>query len=285
MKFKDYTYSPAWNIFLITIGSLIFTIGVKSIVIHHNFITGGLYGTSLLIYYNTELLTPGVWYMILNLPLFVLGWFFIGKRFLVYSVYGVLVITVSSEFITFNFGLKEQLYAAIAGGIICGTGLGTILRSLGSGGGLDIIAIILNKKYNFGIGKFYLIFNFVLFSFAFSYMGADTFIASIILVFITSVSVEYVIAMFNQRKIIYILSEKNKEISQVLINDLKQGATFIKGQGAYSGKDKLILMTITNNIMLKRVEEAVYKVDPNALFIAENTFSVIGSRFGKRKVY
>jgi uncharacterized membrane-anchored protein YitT (DUF2179 family) len=282
---KDFTYSPIWNLLLITLGAVIFTIGAKAVVVHHNFITGGLYGTGLLIYYNTGWLSPGIWFILFNLPLFLVGWFFISRRFFLYSLYAVIVVSLASEFIHLNFNIHEQLYAAIAGGLICGVGNGIIFRSLGSGGGLDIVALILNQKFNIGIGKTYMAFNVVLFSILISYSGMDLFIASVILVFIASVSLEYVLALFNQRKIVYVVSEQSQAISKALITELGQGATFIQGRGAYSGRDKLILMAITNNIQLKRIEEMVFKLDPEALFIVENTFNVIGATFGKRKIY
>ncbi len=282
---KEFTYSPAWNIFLITLGSVLFSLGAKAIVMHHNFITGGLFGLGLLSYYKTQWLSPAIWFFIFNLPLFLVGWVFMSRRFFLYSLYSVVVVSLSSELIQLNFDIHEQLYAAIAGGIVCGVGSGIILRSLGSGGGLDIVALILNQKFNIGVGRVYLVFNAVLFSFMISYAGMDLFIASVILVFISSVSLEYVLALFNQRKIVYVVGEKTKDISEALISELGQGATFIQGRGAYSGRDKLILMAITNNILLKRIEEMVFKIDPEALFIVENTFNVIGAAFGRRKLY
>ena len=84
---------------------------------------------------------------------------------------------------------------------------------------------------------------------------------------------------------IFIVSDRNEEIAKVLVHDLHQGATFLKGRGVYSGRDKLLLMAITNNFQMKRVEEAVFNIDPQALFIVENSFNVIGSNFGERKVY
>ncbi len=285
MNLKKYTYSPAWNLLVITVGASLFSLGAKAIVFHNNFITGGIYGTGLLIYYKTHWLSPGIWYFLFNLPLLVIGWFFVSRRFLLYTLYAVLVTTISSELIDFNFGIHEQIYAAVAGGILCGTGGGITLRSLGSGGGLDIIGVILNQKFNLGFGKFYLVFNAVLFSFVITYYNADIFIASIILVFIMSVSLDYMLALFNQRKVIFIVSDKNEEIAGVLVNDLHQGGTFLKGCGVYNRKDKLILMAITNNIQMKRVEETVFNIDPQALFIVENSFNVIGSNFGERKVY
>ena len=285
INLKKFTYSPAWNILLITLGSAVFSLGAKGIIVHHNFITGGIYGTGLLLYYKTRWLSPGIWYLLLNLPLFAVGWFYVSRRFFLYSLYGVLALTATSELITLDFGIGEQIYAAVAGGIICGTGSGIVLRSLGSGGGLDIIAVILNRKFNLGFGKLYLFFNAVLFSFVITYYNADIFIASIILVFITTLSLEHILSLFNQRKVIFIVSDRNEEIAGVLVHDLHQGATFLKGRGVYSGRDKLLLMAITNNIQMKRVEEAVFNIDPQALFIVENSFNVIGASFGGRKVY
>ncbi|MBC8209244.1 MAG: YitT family protein [Desulfobulbaceae bacterium] len=283
--FSRFNYSIFWNFLLITTGSILFSFGAKSVVIHHEFITGGIYGLSLLATRLTELFSPGVWYLIFNLPLFLVGWFFVSRRFFLYSLYSIIVVSLASEIIHYNLMISDQLYAAIAGGIICGAGGGIILRSLGSGGGLDIVAIMLNQRYNFGVGKTYLVFNCFLFSMLLSLYDIDTFIASIILVFISTMTLEHVLTLFNQRKIIYIISEKNQEISEILTQELNQGATFIKAQGAYSGKDKLILMAITNNIRLKRLEEAVFTIDEQALFIVENSFNVIGSTFGKRKIY
>ena len=145
--FKKITYSLGWNLFIITIGSVIFSMGVKGVVIHHDFITGGLFGLGLLVYYKTRVLSPGIWFFLLNIPLFIIGWFYLSKRFLFYSLYSIAVITISTEYIHLDFGIHQQLYAAIAGGIIYGIGSGIILRSLGSSGGLDVVAVILNQKF------------------------------------------------------------------------------------------------------------------------------------------
>jgi uncharacterized membrane-anchored protein YitT (DUF2179 family) len=285
MNIRQFRYSIPWNLFLITLGSVLFSIGAKGIVVHQTFITGGVFGAGLLAYYATNWLSPGVWFLLFNIPLFMVGWILVSRRFFFYSLCAMLLTTVSYELIDLNCGIHNQFYAAVAGGVICGAGGGVILRSLGSGGGLDIIAVVLNQRYNLGVGRVYLICNAVLFSFALARLEMDLLIASLILVFISSVSVEYVLSMFSQRKIVYIISDKIEDISLTILNELKHGATFIQAKGAYTGKDRNILMTITNNVQLKRLEEVVYTLDANALFIVENTFNVIGKRFGSRRTY
>ncbi len=230
-------------------------------------------------------MSPGIWYFLLNIPLFIIGWIFLSRRYFLYSLYGVLILTVFTEVISLDFAILEQLYAAIAGGVICGIGSGVILRSRGSGGGLDTLAIILNQKFNFGVGKFFMLYNVVLFTVVATQYNADVVIASMILTFTNTLSLEQVLSLFNQRKIVDILSELHQEIADIIISDMKQGATLLKAKGAYSSREKEMVMTITNNLQLKRLEDKVFGVDPNALFIVENSFNVVGSGFGKRKIY
>ncbi len=281
----DFYYSPVWNLFLITIGSVIWATGVKAIVVHHQFITGGLFGVSLLFYYGTDLLSPGITYAILNIPLFVLGWIMVSRRFFFYSLYAMILTAAAYEVVSLNLGVKDPLHAAIAGGLLCGAGSGIILRSLGSGGGLDVMAVIFNQRFNLGLGRFHLMFNSVLFFAASLYLEIDLIIASLILAFISAGAMDYVMAMFSQRKIAYIISDENTRIADAIIHDLQKGATFIRAQGAYTRRDRDIVMTITNNVQLKQLEQVVFTIDPNALFIVENTFNVIGSGFGRRRLY
>ena len=282
---RNISQSWMWNVFLITSGSIIFSIGIKGVVIQNDFITGGVYGAALVLSSAFDISSPAIWFFFLNIPLFMIGWFFVGRRFFLYSLYGMVVVSIATELIEINLNIHEQIYAAVGGGILCGTGAGIVLRSLGSGGGLDIIAVILFSRFNIGVGKVYLVFNAMLFSLAAAFYSADTFIASLILVFIASFSVEQIMGLFNQRKIVYVISEESIRIADVLRAELSQGSTFIKAKGSYSGDDKLILMAITNNIMLKKLEGLVFDTDEDALFIVENSFNVIGSGFGRRKLY
>lgn len=285
MRLKKISFTIPWNLFLITLGALVYSIGIKGIVVHHNFIPGGVFGAALLLTDRIGFMSPSTCYFFLNVPLFMVGYFFVGRRFFLYSLYGMLVITAGTELITLNFHVTEQIYAAIAGGLICGTGNGIIFRSLGSGGGLDIVAVALYSRFNIGIGKVYLAFNVILFGLVASLYNSDILVASIILAFITSVSLDRVLALFNQRKIVYVISDYSQKIAEALRTELSQGATFIKGQGAFSGKDKLVLMAITNNIQLKKMESIIFSMDEHALFIVEDSFNVIGSNLGKRKIY
>lgn len=282
---KDFTYSVPWNLLLITAGSLLYSAALKGIAKPQGFIPSGLFGVSVLVAKLVGHLGAGPWFMLLNIPMFLLGWFLISKRFLYYSLYAMLVTAVSYSLFQVNFGIHDQLYAAVSCGVLSGAGAGIVLRSLGSGGGLDVVGIILLQRFNIGLGKFYFVFNLLLFTFSFFTLSPDLVIASLIMVFVSSVAVEYCLSLFNQRKVVFVISERPEAVAEEIMDKLRIGATFLDGQGAYQKQYKKLLMTVINNVQLKRLEEIVFTHDPYALFIVENTFNVIGASFSRRKIY
>ncbi len=282
---SKFVYSIFWNCALITVGSLIQTLALKGIAIPHNFVPGGLFGVSSLIYYLADLLNPGLIYLLLNIPLFILGYIFISRRFLWYSALAMAQISIFYQLIQFEIHIESQLYAALTLGVMLGIGAGMVLRSLGSNGGLDVVAVILYQKYNIGIGKTYFGFNLILFSLSFLSLDNDLVIASMIAVFVTSVTLDYTLSMFNQRKLAFIISEKSEAIADRVMTTLKIGTTLLPAMGAYRKESRTVMMVVINNIQLKRLEEIVFTTDEYALFIVENTFSVLGSTFSKRKIY
>lgn len=285
MKLQNITYSVPWNLFLITLGSIIVGIGLKAIVIPNGMITGGFSGMGILIFYYTRVLTPGIWYLILNIPVFILGWLFISRRFLLYSLYGTIVLTIVIDFVGFEIPVKDLMLAALAGGSIIGAGAGIVFRSLGSAGGNDIISVILNQKFGIRIGTYNFSFNFILFVFSFGMLNTDLILYSMAMSYITSQVIEYFITLFNQRKMIFIISNNPRKIADEIMSKLRRGTTFIKGEGAYTGNEKDIILTVVNTFQIKRVEEIAFTIDPDAFLITENTFNVLGKGFSKRKVY
>jgi len=280
-----FLYAVPWNLFLITVGSIIFSIGIKAIVIPHGFITGGLSGLGLLLYYLFKSLSPGIWYLAINIPIFIVGWLFVSRRFFFYSIFGMLLLSAAMDLVSFTIHIQDPMLAVLAGGTIMGAGSGIILHSLGSAGGTDIIAIILNRKYGIRIGAFSFMFNLALFGFSFCVLEVDMVLYSLALSFVTSMVLDYFLGIFNQRKMVMVISEKPDLIAAGVNKKLNRGATLLDGKGAFTGKKKQVIMTVVNNYQLKRLEEIVFTVDPDAFMITENTFNVLGKGFSRRKVY
>ncbi len=286
MKLYSYNHKLAesvwWNLVLLTLGGLLTAICIQSVAAPHDFLAGGIMGVALLTNYWTGTLTPLLWYAMFCVPIYLFGWFFVGKRFLLYTAYGTLCTTVFGFFINFTIPLQSELYAAVVGGVLHGTAGGLMLRSLGSGGGTDVIAVVLKDRWNFSIGQFNVIFNGLLFLLGAYRLPFDLIVASMIMMFISSNALQYVLGMFNRRKLVFIISDHGEEISEAILVTERFGATMLRGKGAYSGSDREILLTVTNNIALKRLENLVFSIDRNALFIVENTFYVSGGQFARR---
>jgi uncharacterized membrane-anchored protein YitT (DUF2179 family) len=281
----NFRFSVAWNCGLILIGTFIQAIGFKALGEQQGFVPGGLFGVATLIYYTTGVFNSGFLYLLLNIPMFILGYIYLSRRFLGYSFFAMISLSLFFMLIDFRIHLENQLYAALTFGVIIGAGVGMVLRSLGSNGGMDVAAIILNQKFNIGIGRFFFFFNCMLFSISFAFLDNDLVIASMISVFITANTVDYCLSLFSQRKLTLIISEQPEKIADKVMTHLKIGATFLPGIGAYRRLKRTVLMVVINNIQLKRLEEIVFTTDPDAMFIVENTFTVLGSTFSRRKIY
>ena len=285
LLYHRFISSVLWNLLLISAGSIVFGIGLKSIAVPHGFITGGISGLTLLFYYVSGLLSPGLWYLMVNIPIFLIGWIYVSRRFFLYSLYGMAALSAAIDMIRFTLPIHEPILAVLAGGVLMGAGTGIILHSLGSGGGLDIVGIILNQKFSLSMGTFYFAFNIVLFAFSFGFLDTDLVLYSLFMSFISSQTLDYVMTAFNQRKMVFIISDLNEKIAKEVHTRLDRGVTFLNGSGAYTGREKKVILTVVHNYQLKRVEEAALSIDPEAFIITESTFNVLGRGFSRRKVY
>ena len=278
---KALAESVVWNLLWLTLGSVLMAICIQSVAAPHGFLSGGVMGVALLVGYWSDTLTPLVWYSVLCVPVYVLGWFCVGKRFLLYTAYGTLCTTLCSFVITFTIPIESEVYATVVGGVLHGAACGIMLRTLGSSGGTDVVAVLLKERWNVPIGQFNFMFNCLLFLTAASRMHLDLIVASMLMMFISANTLEYVLGLFNRRKLVMIISDHGEEISEAILVTERFGATLVRGKGAYSGSDREILLTVTNNVALKRLENLVFSIDPRALFIVENTFYVSGGQFAR----
>lgn len=280
-----FSFSVPWNLFLITVGGFVFSLGFKAVLMPHGFLAGGFAGASQLCAIFSGLLTPGWWYLLLNVPVFILGWVMLSRRFFFYSLYGMLLITLFIQYIPWTVHIHDNVLALFVAGSIMGAGTGISLRSVGSGGGLDIVAILLFQKYNLSVGQVGFAFNLAVFGLGLAFLDTDRVLYSVLLVFIQSQVLDYVLGLFNQRRMALVISDQAELIAERVISELQRGATLFYGRGAFTGKKKSILLTVVNNLQVKRLEEIVYTIDPDAFTIFGNTLSVLGKGFSARKRY
>ena len=277
-----------WNLFLLTAGNLVYALGINAIIIPQKFLSGGVIGGALIFYYLFPFrwADPGIGYFILNIPLFLLGWFSISRRFILYSLYGVASLSALTALVhPGTIHIANPILAAILGGIICGTGVGIALRSQGSMGGLDILAVYLNRKFSVRIGNTSALVSVTVLALGAYIFDLDRALYSLIFVFTVGKVVDSVLTGFNQRKSVLIVSDHYQEISDQILKKLNRGVTFLDGTGAYSGRERKVIFSIIALSELSKMKELVFDVDPSAFVVVNDTLEVMGYRHGALKGY
>ena len=286
MKTKENLAGLLYDLFLMTAGSLVISLAVMGLFVQNGFMTSGVFGTGMLIYYGTGIASPAIWYALACVPVVLIAWFMVSRRFFFYSIYAIVATALTVEFIPWpTIPLTDPLLVAAAGGAISGLGAGMILRSQGNDGGVSILAIAMHQKFGLGIGQVTFAYNFVLFLFGLFILPLDKILYSIIAMFITTQTMEYVASLFNERKMAIIISPQAGLIADRIMDDLNRGVTLLSGKGGFTGQNRQVILTVIHNYQIKRLEEAVFSVDQQAFVIIESTFNVLGSGFSRRKIY
>jgi uncharacterized membrane-anchored protein YitT (DUF2179 family) len=180
------------------------------------------------------------------------------------------------------FPVEDMILNALAAGIITGIGSGIILRSLGSAGGLDILSIILFKRFSIRPGTTVVIFHAIMLLIALYRIPMERVLYTLIYFFINAYFVNLVVIGLSQRKAIMIISPQWEEISQHIKGKLQRGVTIVPGLGGYSGQPLHILYSVITLTELSRFKEMVRKIDPDAFVVVTETLEVMGKRIGNQ---
>ena len=288
LRLTEFLFNGSKNLInagLIALGSLIFIVGMNGILVPHGFMSGGIVGLSILIHYLFPLAGVGLVYFLLNVPLVFLGWFNISRRFMIYTLFGTVFFSVVAATFFPKFpAIKDPILAALSGGVICGTGAGLILRSLGSAGGTDIIAVYLYNKFGLRIGlSTFILSAVILLAGAFLY-DLEMTLYSLIYLYTQGKITDAIMIGFNQRKTLMIVSDHVQVIAQKMI-DNGRSATFFKGVGAYSGTERKVLYTVANFVELAQIKDFIFKVDPDAFVVVYDTLEILGKRYGTGRIF
>ena len=286
MKTISSTRHVLVNLVLLAVGGVIVAIGVNAILVPKQFMAGGGLGISLILHYLFPKLGVGVLYVLVNIPLIALGWFNISRRFMLYTAFGIVALSVATQLIQPTpFSIENPILAAILAGIICGIGMGIIFRSAGSSGGVDILAVYLNKKWEFRLGWTFALSNTFILAVSALFFSVEIALYTLIYVFTTGKIIDAILTGFNQRKQILIISDYAEAVAEKILHRLHRGATFLEGHGAHSGQAKRVVFSIVAITELARMKDLIFETDPQAFVVINDTMEVLGRRHGKRRVY
>lgn len=271
-----------WDILLISAGNVLYASAINGILIPQHFVTGGITGISLIIHKFIPSINLAWIYVIFNVPLFVLAWMAVGRRFFFYSILGTLSLAISIAFIHPTIHLDDKMLNALLAGLILGAGTGLCLRSSGSQGGMDILSVMLLKRFSISIGNTILSVNFiVLLLISISY-SIEAVLYTLSVIFVSSKVINLVVSGLSQRKTVFIISSQWEKISQEILKDIRRGVTIIKGEGGYTGNEEHILYSVITITEIGQLKRLVYNIDPAAFMVISDTLEVINYRIGNQ---
>ena len=273
------------NLLLLTLGSILCAVAINGILIPNGYLSSGLAGLVLILHYLFPFLPVAALYFLLNVPIFFLGWKFVGRRFFFYSVAGVTIYATALAWIHVSLPVEDMLCSALLAGILSGAGVGISLKSLGSTGGTDILSVALLKRFSVRIGTTALAFNCMVLLAGALFFPLEKVLYTLIHIYVSAGVINLVVTGLSQRKAIMIISNRGEAISSRILEDIKRGVTILRGQGAYSGRDEKILYTVVNFRELSRVKQLIREVDPKAFMVVNDTLEVMGPRIGNQPEY
>lgn len=277
------------NFILLLIAGIINSIGVTMFLAPVNLYDSGISGTSMLLWQITpEEFTLSFFLVIINIPLFIFGLKKQGLQFTIYSIWAVIIYSLSSFVITnilpvdvttsSPFAGKDLVLCAIFGGLISGAGSGLTIRFGGAIDGIEVMAVIFSKKLNMTVGTFVMIYNVILYVIiGIVFRSWELPLYSIITYAVGIKSVDFIVEGLDKAKSVMIITEKEDEVCDALSNCFGYGVTQIHATGYYSGKSRSVIYFVVNRFQIAKLKMIVSTIDPSAFITISETSDVLGS--------
>ena len=268
---------------VIVLGCVIYAVGFQFFMYPNNIVSGGIVGVAMI--FNELLPVPvGVTTIILNIPLFVIAWRYFGLDFLISSLVGM---ALSSAFVDLFAMFKivltnDPMLASIIGGVIKGVGLGVIYYVGSTTGGVDIVAKMLRMKNpHLNLGTILLLIDAaIIIAYAVILNKYESAMYSVITMFVVSKVIDLALYGIDNSCICYIISEKSSDISHEIISGhMHRGVTILEGRGAYSGKEKQVIMCVIKRQQIAEIRRIIRNLDEKAFFIVSDAKNVFGNGF------
>lgn len=264
------------------IASFMFALSVHYFTAPNRIAPGGVTGIATIL--NSLYGLPiGLVTSIINIPILIVGFFNVGKRFFVKTVFSILSFTFWTDFVLSDFPIftDDCMLAAIFGGILMGAGIGLTFSRGSSTGGTDVINKIISRRVpHLKLGRLIFISDMIVVTIsAIVYRSILPALYALVCLYISSIAVDAVLYGFNVCKFIYIVSDKAEEISRLIIADMHRGATILRSYGAFTKEERPTVMVAVRQNEYYRLKKLVRSVDKGAFMIVTPATEIVGAGF------
>jgi len=270
---------------LLAAGSALCAAAVNGILVPHNFLSSGLTGVALLIFYKWHALPLGALYLVCALPVFLLGWFFMGLRFVLYTAWGMVIYSLMLYVPMPDLGIADKMLAAAAAGALTGVGVAVMSRSYGSAGGSEMLFAILHKLFALTLGAGTLLFNAAVLGAALFFFPAENVLYTMVFIAVSALATDKVFHGLATRQAVLIVSDKWAGIAAAMTADARLGATLLRGSGGRGGSEKTIIYSVIRRGDIHALKTLATARDPNAFIVIMDAADVTGERVGNQPLW
>lgn len=264
------------------VGSVLYAAGIVCFVNPANMAPGGMSGVAILLNYLWGL-PIGTMTIVLNIPLLILSYIFLGKSLTWKTVKSLVISSLMVDLVMARYApiyAGDRMIGGVFGGVLMGAGLAIIFLRGSTTGGTDIISFLVKKWYpHVPIGRMIMVVDCIIIGVSVLVFGnLESALYGLISLYCSMV-IDSIIYGLDKGSMVMVVSEKNDEIAAQIMDELERGVTLLKGQGAYTGTDRDVLMCAVRKQQFARVRAIIYEKDPNAFVIVSETSEVFGEGF------
>jgi uncharacterized membrane-anchored protein YitT (DUF2179 family) len=271
-----------YNTLLLITGSALCAFALKAVLIPFGFLSSGLTGLSLIIYHKTQFLPVGLIYMLINIPAFLLGFKFVGLRFILYTAWGIVIYSALLFMPEIKLPITDKLLAAGLAGTITGTGIAIMLRSYGTAGGSEIIMAIFHKLFGLSIGLGSVIINAVVMIISLVLFPLESVLYTVVFIVVSARVSHFIFHGLSKRRAVIIISSQWKKIVEDINSGNRWRVTLLQGRGGFLGSDVSVLYSVINQTHVPTLKSLVMKRDPDAFVAIMDASDVTGENVGNQ---
>lgn len=266
------------------IGCFFYALAINIFNVPNQIAQGGFSGLAIVVNYLTKLPVGAVNFA-LNIPLFVLSWFFVGKRFVFRSLWVTAMLSIIIDVMAkyskpFEY-TSNPLLAAIFGGACCGVGVALVLNRGATTGGTDILGRLLRLLMpHISYGRVIMAADITVVAIAaIVFRNVESAMYAAIVIFVSSKAIDFILYGFNKSKMLMVITDRAEEISQTLTANSPRGVSIVPITGAYTGEEKKMLICVLHGNEVSRVLKTVRRIDPHTFTIITEANEIIGKGF------
>lgn len=266
----------------ILVGSVILAVGMNMFMIPNMLAPGGVSGLAVVLYHLFRL-PVGATIILLNIPLFIVGYLVLGPRVVIQSLLGTFLFSIAVEATApyLPAATDDLLLASVYGGVVMGIGVGLVFRYRGSTGGTGLLSLILAKAKGISPGQAMLWGDLVVLAAAVFVFGSEAAMYAAVALFVSVKVIDGILEGLGLAKSVIIITKSGEAINEKLLYELGRGVTWLEGHGGYTGQSREVLLCVVTRQQIATLKTIVRNIDPDAFVIIGNATEVHGEGFQK----